>query len=182
MCNQEIFTTLDGGGSKKIIKKSQPLVSILLHCLVHSNSVFLDRNLNGSGFCMKSIAFNNDHLQLRNGCYSLPFRSLINHTHQSGLVNFPICHQSWEHIFQSGLISLPLFFHRLTTLSYIFVFYCIPAQYIKNQKTKSTLFFMTGSQSGPSSRADIPQQSMFLSHKSLNPQFEAVNSLSLLLE
>ncbi|XP_062154097.1 uncharacterized protein LOC133862326 [Alnus glutinosa] len=69
-------------------------------------------NLNGNGFCMKSIVFNNDQLQLGNGCYALPFRSLINYTHQSGY------------------------------------------------------------QSGPSSRADIPQQSMFLSQKSLIPQFE----------
>ncbi|XP_059458776.1 transcription factor bHLH112-like isoform X2 [Corylus avellana] len=70
-------------------------------------------NMNDNGFCMKSGVFNNDHLQLGNGCFAVPFRSLINYTHQSAY------------------------------------------------------------QSGPSSRADIPQQSMFLCDKSSVPHYEA---------
>ncbi|GMY08600.1 transcription factor bHLH114-like isoform X1 [Fagus crenata] len=41
-------------------------------------------NVHGSAFGMKSVSFNNDDLMLRNGCFTVPFGSLINYSHQSG--------------------------------------------------------------------------------------------------
>lgn len=141
-------------------------------------SALFDRDFHGNGFLMKPVVSNNEDLQLGNGCYPDPFRSLRNYSYQSGLVTFLICLKSWEQFFQSGLISLITII--LLPAGYIdFVFQCeiYACKLFDTQMTKVPRL-ITGYESGSSSCAHIiPQQSMLLSKRPFVPQFEEVYHL-----